>query len=113
MIAPTGGDVRMNGRSLTGLDPEVIVRTGIAHVPEGRRLFAGLTVRENLRVGAYASGGGPGIDPAGGLFPPPRGGGAPGAGGALGGGGAKWGGAPGAVGGPQGGLVYEVSPRGP
>jgi branched-chain amino acid transport system ATP-binding protein len=69
MIAPTGGDVRMNGRSLTGLDPEVIVRTGIAHVPEGRRLFAGLTVRENLRVGAYARGGEADIDRAIELFP--------------------------------------------
>jgi branched-chain amino acid transport system ATP-binding protein len=69
MIAPTGGDVRMNGRSLTGLDPEVIVRTGIAHVPEGRRLFAGLTVRENLRVGAYARGGEADIDRAVELFP--------------------------------------------
>jgi branched-chain amino acid transport system ATP-binding protein len=69
MIAPTGGDVRMNGRSLTGLDPEVIVRTGIAHVPEGRRLFAGLTVRENLRVGAYARGGNADIDRAVELFP--------------------------------------------
>jgi len=69
MIAPTGGDVRMNGRSLTGLDPEVIVRTGIAHVPEGRRLFAGLTVRENLRVGAYASGGEADVDRAIELFP--------------------------------------------
>jgi branched-chain amino acid transport system ATP-binding protein len=69
MIAPTGGDVRMNGRSLTGLDPEVIVRTGIAHVPEGRRLFAGLTVRENLRVGAYVRGGEADIDRAVELFP--------------------------------------------
>jgi branched-chain amino acid transport system ATP-binding protein len=69
MIAPTGGDVRMNGRSLTGLDPEVIVRTGIAHVPEGRRLFAGLTVKENLRVGAYARGGEADIDRAVELFP--------------------------------------------
>src|SRR3954452_15466180 len=69
MIAPTGGDVRMNGRSLAGLDPEGIVRTGISHVPEGRRLSAGLTVRENLRVGAYASGGEADIDRAVELFP--------------------------------------------
>jgi branched-chain amino acid transport system ATP-binding protein len=69
MIAPTGGDVRMAGRSLRGLAPEEIVRTGIAHVPEGRRLFAGLTVRENLRVGAYARKGDADIDRAVELFP--------------------------------------------
>src|SRR3954452_17723274 len=69
MIATTGGDVRMNGRSLAGLDPEVVVRTGIAHVPEGRRLFAGLTVRENLRVGAYAAKGDADMDRAVELFP--------------------------------------------
>ena len=42
---------------------------GVAHVPEGRRLFAGLTVRENLRVGAYARGGEADIERAVGLFP--------------------------------------------
>jgi branched-chain amino acid transport system ATP-binding protein len=69
MIAPTAGDVRLDGESLVGRAPEDIVRAGIAHVPEGRRLFAGLTVRENLRVGAYASGGRPDIDRAVELFP--------------------------------------------
>jgi branched-chain amino acid transport system ATP-binding protein len=53
MIAPTGGTVCWQGQDITGLDPERIVDLGIAHVPEGRRLFAGLTVRENLLVGAY------------------------------------------------------------
>ena len=46
-----------------------VVKTGIAHVPEGRRLFAGLTVRENLQVGAYARGGKADIERAVGLFP--------------------------------------------
>ena len=69
MIEPTGGDVRLGGDSLTGRAPEEVVRAGIAHVPEGRRLFAGLTVRENLRVGAYASGGDADIDRAVDLFP--------------------------------------------
>jgi branched-chain amino acid transport system ATP-binding protein len=69
MIKPTGGDVRLDGDSLLGRAPEEVVRAGIAHVPEGRRLFAGLTVRENLRVGAYASGGDADIDRAVELFP--------------------------------------------
>jgi branched-chain amino acid transport system ATP-binding protein len=69
MIAPTAGDVRLDGASLVGRAPEEAVRAGIAHVPEGRRLFAGLTVRENLRVGAYASGGQADIERAVELFP--------------------------------------------
>ena len=38
---------------MLGLAPQEIVRRGIAHVPEGRRLFAGMTVRENLLMGSY------------------------------------------------------------
>jgi branched-chain amino acid transport system ATP-binding protein len=45
------GSVTLAGRSLAGLAPEAIVRLGIAHVPEGRRIFPGLTVRENILVG--------------------------------------------------------------
>jgi branched-chain amino acid transport system ATP-binding protein len=69
MIAPAGGDVRLEGRSVSGLAPEDIVRLGIAHVPEGRRLFAGLTVRENLLVGGYSHPGGADIGRAVELFP--------------------------------------------
>jgi branched-chain amino acid transport system ATP-binding protein len=69
MIAPSDGDVRLEGGSLLGGAPEDVARAGIAHVPEGRRLFAGLTVRENLRVGAYASGGEADIERAIELFP--------------------------------------------
>ncbi len=69
MIAPTAGDVRFGGESQLGRAPEDIVAAGIAHVPEGRRLFAGLTVRENLRVGAYARGGEADVDRAVELFP--------------------------------------------
>jgi len=47
------GSVRWGGRDLAGMPPERIVRTGIAHVPEGRHLFAGLTVKENLLIGAH------------------------------------------------------------
>src|SRR5712691_318502 len=43
-----------DGRDITTLTPERIVRLGIAQVPQGRRLFAELSVRENLRLGAYA-----------------------------------------------------------
>jgi branched-chain amino acid transport system ATP-binding protein len=69
MIAPTAGDVRFGGESLLGRAPEDVVAAGIAHVPEGRRLFAGLTVRETLRGGAYARGGEADIDRAVDLFP--------------------------------------------
>ncbi|MBA2273723.1 MAG: ABC transporter ATP-binding protein [Actinobacteria bacterium] len=53
VIAPTKGSIVFEGRDLSGLVPEQVVRRGIAHVPEGRRLFAGLTVRENLKLGAF------------------------------------------------------------
>jgi branched-chain amino acid transport system ATP-binding protein len=69
MITATGGEVRLAGDSLVGRAPEEAVRAGIAHVPEGRRLFAGLTVRENLRVGAYVHGEHEDIDRAVELFP--------------------------------------------
>jgi branched-chain amino acid transport system ATP-binding protein len=69
MITASAGGVRLDGRSLSGLAPEVVVAAGVAHVPEGRRLFAGLTVRENLRVGAYAGKGDADIGRAVELFP--------------------------------------------
>jgi branched-chain amino acid transport system ATP-binding protein len=50
----TRGAARFAGRNLVGLDPAQIVALGVAHVPEGRRLFPGLTVRENLLLGGYA-----------------------------------------------------------
>jgi branched-chain amino acid transport system ATP-binding protein len=54
-VAPvTGGDVRLGGSSLRGRRPEDIARSGIALVPEGRRIFAELTVEENLRLGLAA-----------------------------------------------------------
>ena len=45
------GDIRLAGRSIRGRAPEAIARSGIAIVPEGRRIFAGLTVEENVRLG--------------------------------------------------------------
>jgi branched-chain amino acid transport system ATP-binding protein len=53
MIRPVGGRVCWRGADVTGRRPEQLVRLGLAHVPEGRRLFAGLTVRENLLMGAH------------------------------------------------------------
>ena len=48
------GDVRLNGRSIVGRRPEDIARSGIALVPEGRRIFGELTVEENLHLGLAA-----------------------------------------------------------
>jgi len=53
LVKPSGGEVRFEHTSLVGLAPHQIVRLGIAHVPEGRRLFPRMTVLENLRMGAY------------------------------------------------------------
>jgi len=50
----TGGEVRLNGRSLVGRRPEDVARRGVALVPEGRRIFGELTVDENLRLGLAA-----------------------------------------------------------
>ncbi len=52
LVKPAGGEVLFEGQSLLGLKPEEIVRRGVAHVPEGRRVFPGLTVRENIMLGA-------------------------------------------------------------
>jgi len=49
-----GGDVRLDGESLHGRAPENVARSGIALVPEGRRIFGELTVEENLRLGLAA-----------------------------------------------------------
>jgi branched-chain amino acid transport system ATP-binding protein len=52
----TRGAVRFRGEALEGLDPAEIVSRGVAHVPEGRHLFPGLSVRDNLRLGGYRLG---------------------------------------------------------
>jgi len=52
VLRPTQGTVTFNDESIVGQSPEAIVRKGIALVPEGRRIFPGLTVEENLRLGA-------------------------------------------------------------
>lgn len=52
-LLPHGGTIRLNGRDLRGLPPEKIVGLGLVQVPEGRGIFGNLTVRENLRLGAW------------------------------------------------------------
>jgi branched-chain amino acid transport system ATP-binding protein len=53
LLVPRRGSVVLDGRPLTGVAAHEIVARGIAHVPEGRRIFNRLTVRENLTMGAY------------------------------------------------------------
>ena len=50
------GSVTFRGENISAVAPHLIVRKGIAHVPEGRRIFAQLTVEENLEMGAYTRG---------------------------------------------------------
>ena len=52
LVPSVTGEILLAGKSLRGMKPEAIVRQGIAHVPEGRRVFPGLTVRENIMLGA-------------------------------------------------------------
>ncbi len=53
LVSPKSGRIYYEGRDITDFDTQKIVETGIAMVPEGRRVFANLTVLENLRIGAY------------------------------------------------------------
>ncbi|WP_425993397.1 ABC transporter ATP-binding protein [Afipia sp. DC4300-2b1] len=52
LAKPAAGEILFDGKSIVGLGPEAIVRLGISHVPEGRRVFPGLTVKENIMLGA-------------------------------------------------------------
>jgi branched-chain amino acid transport system ATP-binding protein len=56
------GEITLGGRSLRGRSPEAVARSGVALVPEGRRLFAELTVDENLRLGLAARSSSQGVD---------------------------------------------------
>jgi branched-chain amino acid transport system ATP-binding protein len=53
LVRVSSGTVRLEGRPLTGLRPEMIVASGMVHVPQGRRLFGTMTVERNLLLGAY------------------------------------------------------------
>ena len=58
---PTTGTILFEGERIDGLEPDRIVARGIAHVPEGRRVFPELTVLENLMTGAYLRRDGPSV----------------------------------------------------
>src|SRR5262249_46510419 len=53
LISPRGGSIIYDGRDITHLRPDEVVRLGIAQVPEGRRMLARQTVLDNLQLGAY------------------------------------------------------------
>lgn len=55
LVKASGGEIWYNGEKISGIDPQKVVAKGISLVPEGRRVFPNLTVRENLRIGAYLS----------------------------------------------------------
>ena len=55
ILRPDKGDIIFEGESLTEMPPSEIVRKGICHVPEGRRIFPKLTVHDNLEMGAYSA----------------------------------------------------------
>ena len=53
LLKARSGEILFEGRNITNLPPHEIVRLGVSQVPEGRMVFANLTVQENLRMGAY------------------------------------------------------------
>jgi branched-chain amino acid transport system ATP-binding protein len=53
LLAPTSGTVTFDGKDIGGCAAHGVVRAGVAHLPEGRELFGGMTVLENLRLGAW------------------------------------------------------------
>ena len=57
LYRPFGGSIRFKGEELAGLRSTDIVRRGLIHVPEGRRIFPNLNVRENLELGSFVRGG--------------------------------------------------------
>ncbi len=54
MIKPESGQIRLAGQDITGLDSHQIAKSGLAHSPEGRRVFPSLSVLDNIRLGAFA-----------------------------------------------------------
>ena len=69
MLRPSHGEILFDGMPVHGLPDHRIARLGIAHIPEGRGVFGGLTVRENLMMSTYASVAEPDLDRVYGLFP--------------------------------------------
>src|SRR5262245_4987596 len=58
LMRPKRGQMELEGESLEDTEPHEIVRRGVAHVPEGRKVFPRFTVLENLKIGAYTRSGG-------------------------------------------------------
>jgi branched-chain amino acid transport system ATP-binding protein len=56
LIRPAAGEILLDGKAINRTPPEGIVRAGIAHIPEGRRIFPGLTVKENIMIGTSGRG---------------------------------------------------------
>jgi len=56
LIRPTSGEIWFDSQRIDTVSPEQIARMGISHVPEGRRIFPGLTVRENIMLGSTGRG---------------------------------------------------------
>jgi len=56
ILRPSAGHIRFDGAEIAGASPTTIVRLGLIQVPEGRRIFPNLTVRENLELGSYRRG---------------------------------------------------------
>jgi len=54
MISPTGGDILLNGKSIAGMASHQISKLGVAHSPEGRRVFPTQSVKDNLLLGAFS-----------------------------------------------------------
>ena len=59
LVRPTAGAIAFAGQPLAGAEPDAVLGAGIAHVPEGRRLFRTMSVRDNLIMGAYLRKGDP------------------------------------------------------
>ena len=56
IFQPTAGQILFEGQDITGLPPENVVDLGIVQVPEGRRIFPNMSIRENLELGSYRRG---------------------------------------------------------
>jgi urea transport system ATP-binding protein len=71
LVKPTGGDIRLGGKSLVGLPPDQRARLGLGYVPQGRDIFPNLTVWENLKLSLviHGSKGNGQVDRVLGLFP--------------------------------------------
>ncbi len=54
LLTPTSGKIIFNGKDITGISPDKIIRDKIIHIPEGRKLFSDMSIEENLLMGAYS-----------------------------------------------------------